>query len=145
MRYTFGVSYQANSHLLLAFEARAQFHGAEKTGNLNQTVIATLTRLASSPRRSIVVPFGWQNSWSAKIGFEYRFTKDFLALQIGHQHRELRDDRDSSPSTSRRPRPLSMISTGSAGLGFLLGRPERSRASKTSTGSIIAGLFSIHG
>ena len=76
----FGVSYQANSHLLLAFEARFQFHGAEKSGNKNQTVIASLDGTVLS---TVVVPFGWENTWSAKVGFEYRFTKDLLALRLG--------------------------------------------------------------
>jgi hypothetical protein len=75
----FGVSYQANSHLLLAFEARFQFHGADKSGNKNQTVIAS----NDGNLEPIVVPFGWENTWSAKIGFEYRFTKDLLALRLG--------------------------------------------------------------
>ncbi|MFW2389723.1 MAG: OmpP1/FadL family transporter [Polyangiales bacterium] len=76
----FGVSYQANSHLLLAFEARFQFHGAEKSGNKNQTVIASQDGTVLS---TVVVPFGWENTWSAKVGFEYRFTKDLLALRLG--------------------------------------------------------------
>ncbi len=32
---------------------------------------------------NVVVPFGWENTWSAKVGFEYRFTKDVLALRLG--------------------------------------------------------------
>ncbi|MGB5414807.1 MAG: hypothetical protein WBN01_09210, partial [Polyangiales bacterium] len=76
----FGVSYQANSHLLLAFEGRLQFHGADKSGNKNQTVVAELNGTVLS---TIVVPFGWKNTWSAKVGFEYRFTKDLLALRLG--------------------------------------------------------------
>lgn len=76
----FGVSYQANSHLLLAFEARFQFHGAEKSGNKNQTVVASKDGQVLS---TAVVGFGWENTWSAKVGFEYRFTKDLLALRLG--------------------------------------------------------------
>lgn len=76
----FGVSYQANSHLLLAFEGRLQFHGADKSGNKNQTVIASNDGGVVS---TVVVPFGWENTWSAKVGFEYRFTKDLLALRLG--------------------------------------------------------------
>ena len=76
----FGVSYQANSHLLLAFESRLQFHGADKSGNKNQTVIASLDGNVLS---TIVVPFGWRNAWSVKVGFEYRFKKDLLALRLG--------------------------------------------------------------
>jgi long-subunit fatty acid transport protein len=77
----FGVSYQANSHLLLAFESRLQFHGAPKTGNKNQTVITTLP--GGFQPDPIVVPFGWKNVWSVKVGFEYRFEKDVLALRLG--------------------------------------------------------------
>ena len=78
----FGVSYQANSHLLLAFEGRLQFHSAKSSGNLNQTVSATDPN-GVFPDTTITVPFGWENAWSAKIGFEYRFTKDVLALRLG--------------------------------------------------------------
>ena len=76
----FGVSYQANKHVLVAFEGRLQFHGAEKTGNKNQTVVASLN---GSVLSTAVVGFGWKNTWSAKFGFEYRFTKDLLALRLG--------------------------------------------------------------
>ena len=77
----FGLSYQANSHLLLAFEARLQFHGAPKTGNKNQTVNTSFPGgLQLDP---IVVPFGWQNTWSVKVGFEYRFNVELLALRLG--------------------------------------------------------------
>ena len=80
----FGISYQANSHLLLAFEGRVQFHGAKSSGNLNQTVSATDPNdPAGTFDTTITVPFGWENAWSAKIGFEYRFNKDFLALRLG--------------------------------------------------------------
>ncbi len=78
---SFGVSYQANKHLLLALEGRLQFHGAPKTGNKNQTVITTLP--GGFQPDPIVVPFGWKNVWSVKVGFEYRFTKDLLALRLG--------------------------------------------------------------
>jgi hypothetical protein len=78
----FGVSYQPNVHLLFALEARLQFHGADKTGNKNQTVTAT-DPAGNLPTTVIVVPFGWQNVWSLKVGFEYRFTKDLLALRLG--------------------------------------------------------------
>lgn len=77
-----GISYQANSHLLLAFEARLQFHGAKKTGNTGQTVTA-IDPNGVLPTTVITVPFDWQNVWSLKIGFEYRFNKDVLALRLG--------------------------------------------------------------
>jgi hypothetical protein len=77
-----GISYQANPRLLLVFEARLQFHGADKTGNQDQTVTAT-DPAGNLPTTTIVVPFGWQNVWSLKLGFEYRFTKDVLALRLG--------------------------------------------------------------
>jgi hypothetical protein len=78
----FGVSYQANKHLLLAWELRLQFHGADKHGNKNQTVRATDPE-GSLPSLTIVVPFGWKNAWSAKIGVEQRFKKDLLAFRAG--------------------------------------------------------------
>jgi hypothetical protein len=78
----FGVSYQANKHLLLAWELRLQFHGANKHGNKNQTVTATDPE-GTLPSFSIVVPFGWKNAWSAKIGVEQRFKKDLLAFRAG--------------------------------------------------------------
>jgi len=78
----FGISYQANKHLLLAFETRLQFHGAKKTGNSDQTVTATDPN-GLLPTTTIVVPFGWRNVWSLKLGFEYRFMKDLLALRLG--------------------------------------------------------------
>jgi len=138
----FGVSYQANSHLLLAFEARAQFHGAEKTGNLNQTVIAT-DPAGNLPTTSIVVPFGWQNSWSAKIGFEYRFTKDFLALRLGTNIANSATTGQFAQYFTPPPTPF-MISTGSAGLGFYW--DDRNDSSiKDKYRLDIAGLFSITG
>jgi len=76
----YGISVQATRHALLAFEGRTQFHGAAKTGNANQTVVASIGDTVLS---TIVVPFGWKNVWSAKVGFEYRFTKDLLALRLG--------------------------------------------------------------
>ncbi len=75
-----GISYQANTHLLLVFEARLQFHGADKSGNKNQTVIASSDGTVLS---EVVVPFGWRNVWSLKLGTEYRFTNDLLALRFG--------------------------------------------------------------
>jgi hypothetical protein len=78
----FGVSVQANSHMLWAFEGRLQFHGADKSGNKNQTVTAT-DPAGVLPDFTIVVPFGWKTVWSVKVGFEYRFTKDLLALRLG--------------------------------------------------------------
>lgn len=68
-----GVSYQANRHLLMAWELRLQFHGADKQGNLNQNVVA------SDPSSGLTFPttvgFGWETVWSAKYGVEYRFRK----------------------------------------------------------------------
>jgi hypothetical protein len=76
-----GLAYQPNERLLFAFEARMQFHGADKSGNKNQTVTA------SDPNGplelTIVVPFGWENTWSVKFGFEYRFPIDLLAIRGG--------------------------------------------------------------
>jgi hypothetical protein len=72
-----GVAFKANPYLVMAWELRLQFHGAEKQGNLNQTVIAgdTLTT---------IVGFGWETVWSAKYGVEYRFRKaDFMSWRGG--------------------------------------------------------------
>jgi hypothetical protein len=77
----FGVSSQVTTKALIAFEARLQFHGAPKSGNINQTVTATDPN-GNLPPFVIVVPFGWQNTWSAKAAFEYRFTELF-ALRGG--------------------------------------------------------------
>jgi hypothetical protein len=138
----FGVSYQANSHLLLAFEARAQFHGAAKSGNLNQTVTAT-DPAGNLPPTTIVVPFGWQNSWSAKIGFEYRFTKDFLALRLGTNIANAATTGQFAQYFTPPPTPF-MISTGSAGLGFYW--DDRNDSSiKDKYRLDLAGLFSFTG
>jgi hypothetical protein len=77
-----GVSYQANPYLLLAWELRLQFHGAEKQGNLNQNVVA------SDPNSGLTFPttvgFGWETVWSAKFGVEYRFRKaDVMSFRGG--------------------------------------------------------------
>jgi hypothetical protein len=112
----FGVSYQANSHWLLAFEARAQFHGADKSGNANQTVTAT-DPSGTFPTTVLVVPFGWQNTWSGRIGFEYRFTKDVLALRLGAQVSNSATTGAFAQYFTPPPTPF-MISTGTAGLGF---------------------------
>ncbi|HSN83896.1 MAG TPA: hypothetical protein VLS88_15045 [Polyangiales bacterium] len=112
---SFGVSYQANSHLLLAFEARRQWHAADKSGNQNQTVVASLPD--GTVLSTIVVPFGWQNLWSVKIGFEYRFTKDFIALRLGTNIAESA----TTPQWAQyfTPPPASfMFTTVSSGLGF---------------------------
>jgi len=78
----FGISYHHNQHWLLAVDLRFQFHGAEKTGNQNQTVIST-SPSTGNVLSTAVVPFGWKNTWSVKVGWEYRFTKDLLALRLG--------------------------------------------------------------
>lgn len=79
----FGVSYKANPYLLLAWELRMQFHGADKHGNKNQTVSAELPIPGADPFVT-VVGFGWENVWSAKFGAEYRFRKkDLLAIRGG--------------------------------------------------------------
>ncbi|MDH3622958.1 MAG: hypothetical protein OEQ49_03725 [Myxococcales bacterium] len=137
----FGVSYQANSHLLLVFEARVQFHEAEKTGNKNQTVVASLAD--GTVLSEIVVPFGWQNAWSLKIGFEYRFKKEFLALRLGTNI--------STGATTGEfaqyftPPPSSFnISTGSAGLGFYW-NDRNDPSIKDKYRLDLAGLFSSTG
>jgi long-subunit fatty acid transport protein len=67
----FGVSWQPTTQLLFALESRLQFHGADKTGNKNQTV-STTDPGGNVPDFAIVVPFGWKTSWSVKLGAEYR-------------------------------------------------------------------------
>ena len=98
--------------MLLAFEVRAQFHGADKTGNKNQTVTTDGTGLDP-----IVVPFGWQNSWSLKIGFEYRFKKDFIALRLGTNIANSATTGEFAQYFTPPPTAFN-FSTGSAGLGF---------------------------
>ena len=111
---SFGLSYQANSHLLLAVETRLQFHGADKSGNKNQTVIASSDGAVLS---TVVVPFGWQNAWNVKVGFEYRFTKDFLALRLGAAISEAATTAAFAQYFTPPPAPPN-LSTVSAGLGF---------------------------
>lgn len=77
-----GVSYKANARLLLAWELRLQFHGAENQGNLNQTV--TASDPDSGLNVETVVGFGWKTVWSAKFGVEYRFRKtDLVSFRGG--------------------------------------------------------------
>ena len=54
--------------LLLIFETRLQFNGAKKHGNLSQTVTPEI-----GP--AIVVPLGWRNVWSLRLGAEYTVSK----------------------------------------------------------------------
>ena len=75
-----GLAYQANERLLLAFEGRMQFHAADKSGNKNQTVVVSGSPLPLDP---IVVPFGWKNAWSVKVGVEYRFPINLVAYRGG--------------------------------------------------------------
>ena len=112
----FGVSYQANSHLLLAFEGRIQFHAAKKSGNQNQTVTATDPN-GAFPDTRLVVPFGWENAWSAKIGFEYRFNKDFLALRLGANVAKGATSAEWAQYFTPPPAPAG-LQTVTAGLGF---------------------------
>lgn len=76
----FGISSQVTTKALIALEARLQFHGAEKSGNQNQTVVASLP--GGPVLSTIVIPFGWKNTWSIKAAYEYRFTELF-ALRGG--------------------------------------------------------------
>jgi len=75
-----GLAYQINERLLLVFEGRVQFHAADKSGNKNQTVVVDSPTIPIAP---IVVPFGWKNAWSVKVGVEYRFPIDLLAIRGG--------------------------------------------------------------
>ena len=107
----FGISIQANSHMLWALESRLQFHGADKTGNKNQTVISTLGPI----QQTTVVGFGWKNVWSLKIGFEYRFTKDVLALRLGFNAAQ---SATSGAFTQYFTPPPGFSPSANAGLGF---------------------------
>ncbi|MBW2588295.1 MAG: hypothetical protein JRD92_15315 [Deltaproteobacteria bacterium] len=69
------------------------------------------------PTTVLVVPFGWQNTWSGRIGFEYRFTKDVLALRLGAQVSNSATTGAFAQYFTPPPTPF-MISTGTAGLGF---------------------------
>jgi len=110
----FGISYQANTHLLLVLEARLQFHGADKSGNKNQTVIASQDGNVIS---TIVVPFGWRNVWSLKFGVEYRFTKDVLALRFGANVAQGATTPEFAQYFTPPPAPGNLASV-MAGLGF---------------------------
>ena len=77
----FGVSWRPTTQLLFALESRLQFHGADKTGNKNQTV-STTDPDGNVPDFAIVVPFGWKTSWSVKVGAEYRINP-LLAVRGG--------------------------------------------------------------
>lgn len=141
----FGVSYQANRHLLLAFEFRAQFHGADKSGNKNQTVITTdpTGRLNPDLLQPIVVPFGWQNTYSLKIGFEYRFKKELLALRLGTNIANSATTGEFAQYFTPPPTTF-MFSTYSAGLGFYW-NDRNDPSIKDKYRLDLAGLFSITG
>ncbi len=64
-----------------AADYRMQFHGADKSGNKNQTVVAQLPAPGAAPIVT-VVPFGWRNTWSVKLGVEHRFV-DLFAIRGG--------------------------------------------------------------
>ncbi|MFZ1863459.1 MAG: hypothetical protein WAU39_04495 [Polyangiales bacterium] len=111
----FGVSYQPNRRLLLVVEARRQWHAASRTGNPNQTVIASLPD--GTPLTTLVVPFGWKNVWSLKVGAEYRFKKDFLAIRGGANFANAATNGEWAQYFTPPPAPFN-ISTVMAGLGF---------------------------
>ena len=77
--FAVGISSQITEKTLLAFDFRMQFHGADKSGNKNQTVVASNNGNVLS---TIVVPFGWKNTWSVKLGVEHRFI-DLFAIRGG--------------------------------------------------------------
>lgn len=77
--FALGISSQITAKTLLAFDFRMQFHGADKSGNQNQTVVASNDGVVLS---TIVVPFGWENTWSVKLGVEHRFI-DLFAIRGG--------------------------------------------------------------
>ena len=108
----FGISIQANSHMLWALESRLQFHGADKSGNKNQTVTSSID---GNILQTTVVGFGWKNVWSLKIGFEYRFTKDVLALRLGFNAAQ---SATTGPFTQYFTPPPGFSPSANAGLGF---------------------------
>jgi long-subunit fatty acid transport protein len=110
----FGVSYKANPRLLLAWELRLQFHGAQKQGNRNQTVTATDPE-GVLPPFTTVVGFGWKNVWSAKFGVEYRFKKDVLSFRGGMN---VADSAATEPWAQYFTPPPGVSVTGMLGLGF---------------------------
>jgi len=110
----FGVAYQANTRLLLAWELRIQFHGADKHGNQNQTVVAT-DPSGTLPTFPTVVPFGWVNAYSAKFGVEYRFKKDLLAFRGGFN---IGNSATSAPWAQYFTPPAGVATALTAGLGF---------------------------
>ena len=118
----FGVSYQANSHLLLAFEARAQFHGAAKSGNLNQTVTAT-DPAGNLPRHKSSCPSAGRTPGARRSGLSIGSRRTFWRFDWAPTSRTPRRP-GSSPSTSRRLRPFHDFH-GQRRSRLLLGRPER--------------------
>ncbi len=137
----FGISYQANNHLLLAFEGRLQFHGAEKSGNRNQTVVASLP--GGTVLSTTVVPFGWQNAWSLRIGFEYRFKKEFLALRLGANISEGATTAAFAQYFTPAPAPPN-FTTATGGLGFYW-NDRSDPGTKDKYRLDLAGLFSFTG
>jgi hypothetical protein len=107
-----GVSIQANSHMLWALEYRIQMHQADKYGNQNQTVTSTIP---GGTELTTVVGFGWENAWGFKLGFEYRFNKDLLALRLGFNAAK---SATSGPFTQYFTPPPGFSPYGSVGLGF---------------------------
>jgi len=108
----FGISIQANSHMLWALEARGQFHAADKFGNQNQTVISSSNGVVL---QTTVVGFDWENAWGVKLGFEYRFTKDLLALRLGFNAAK---SATSGPFTQYFTPPPGFSPSVNVGLGF---------------------------
>jgi hypothetical protein len=110
--FQFGISIQANNHMLFAVETRAQFHAADKFGNQNQTVVSSID---GNVLQTTVVGFGWENAWGLKLGFEYRFTKDLLALRLGFNAAK---SATTGPFTQYFTPPPGFSPFASAGLGF---------------------------
>ncbi|MEM7435481.1 MAG: outer membrane protein transport protein [Myxococcota bacterium] len=78
-----GIAIFPNERVVVAIEGRAQFHGANKSGNKTQTVIVETPPDSQIEIAPIVVPFGWRNAWSVKVGAEYRFPIDMLLIRGG--------------------------------------------------------------
>jgi hypothetical protein len=109
-----GVSYKANPYLLLAWELRLQFHGAQKQGNLNQTV--DVMDPETGLQFNQVIGFGWETVWSAKFGVEYRFRKADVVSFRGGLNIAKAASTEAWAQYFTPPPGVSL--TGMAGLGF---------------------------
>ena len=92
---------------------------------------------------TIVVPFGWQNAWSVKIGFEYRFKKELLALRLGANISEGATTGVFAQYFTPAPAPPN-FTTATGGLGFYW-NDRNDPSIKDKYRLDLAGLFSFTG